>query len=180
MASPKQVTFAREYLVDLNGAAAARRAGYKGTDHSMEVLAYRLLRSPGVAAMVNRGMAQRSERTQITADRVLVELARIAFHDPIDLFDAKGNPKPIADIPEHVRRAIIGCEVVQLYEGAGQTKKHDGMVRKIKLADKLRALELLARHLGLIKERVEVEVTDRAAALARALTRVNATTPTPN
>jgi len=173
MASPMQTVFAREYLVDLNGAAAARRAGYKGTDHSMEVIASRLLRAPAVAALIQAGMAKRAERTQITADRVLVELARIAFLDPADLFDAHGNPKPIADIPEHARHAIIGCDVVQLYEGAGQTKKQDGEVRKIKLADKVRALELLARHLGLIKDRVEVDITsDRAARLERARKRV--------
>lgn len=181
MASPKQAIFAREYLVDLNGAAAARRSGYKGTDRSMEVISSRLLKTPAVAAMVSSGMAKRAERTQITADRVLVELARIAFLDPADLFDANGNPRPIADIPEHARRAIIGCDVVQLYEGAGQTRKQDGEVRKIRLADKVRALELLGRHLGIIRDRVEVDVVDdRAAALARALARANATKPTPN
>lgn len=181
MSSPKRLVFAREYLKDLNATAAARRAGYRGTAHALEVTGSELLRKPEVAAMIANLQAKRAERTQITADRVLVELARIAFLDPADLFDANGNPKAIADIPEHARRAIIGCDVVQLYEGAGQTRKQDGEVRKIRLADKVRALELLARHLGIIRDRVEVDlVDDRAAALARALARVNAATPTPN
>lgn len=152
----RQLRFAEEYVVDLNGTAAARRAGYKGSDRVLEVTGSRLLSHAEVAARVAELQAKRSQRTQITADVVLGELLRLARTDIGEAFDADGRLKAIKDIPEDVRRAIAGVEVDELFEGRGRDRVQVGWTRKVKFWDKARALELLARHLGLLKDKVEV------------------------
>lgn len=77
--TPKQQRFVDEYLVDLNATQAAIRSGY--SRRSAAEQGHDLLRKPQVAAAVQAGQAARAERTGITADRVLTELARIAFAD---------------------------------------------------------------------------------------------------
>ncbi len=76
----KQKPFVEEYLVDLNAAAAYRRAGYKVSKEAIAKLeGHRLLTKPLIIAAVSAAQGKRSQRTQITADQVLAELARIGF-----------------------------------------------------------------------------------------------------
>ena len=77
--TPRQKRFVQEYLVDLNGKRAAMRAGFSGK--KADACGARLTRDPAVRKAVEEAMAARSRRTQITADRVLREYARIAFAD---------------------------------------------------------------------------------------------------
>ena len=102
----KQERFIEEFLVDLNGAAAARRAGY--SEKSAAHTASGLLAQPEIRQAVDAAKAARSERTGIRQEQVLRELGRIALSEASD---------------------ASGAEV--------------------KLGSKLRALELLGRHLGL-------------------------------
>ena len=81
--SPRREAFAAEYLKDLNATRAAIRAGYSAKTASS--IGARLLADAGVARAVEAGMAARARRTEIDADRVVLELARIAFADPRDL-----------------------------------------------------------------------------------------------
>lgn len=75
----KQKAFVAEYLVDLNATQAAIRAGYSSKTAAR--IAVELLNKTQVAAAIQQAQAQREKRTLITADRVLTELARIAFAD---------------------------------------------------------------------------------------------------
>src|SRR5262245_41685739 len=77
--NPNQRRFVEEYLVDLNGKRAAIAAGYSAKNAAQ--IAWQLLHNGRVARAVREAMAARSKRTQITADRVLREYARIAFAD---------------------------------------------------------------------------------------------------
>src|SRR5579883_2368011 len=77
--NPRQQRFVEEYLVDLNGYRAAVRAGYE--EKWARHIASRLLRRPEIAQVVEKAKEERRERMRITADRVLAELARIAFAD---------------------------------------------------------------------------------------------------
>ncbi len=81
----KQAIFVNEYLIDMNASAAYRRAGYKAAGNVAEVGAHHLLRNPKVAATVAAAQAARAERTGITADQVLRELATIGFSDIADV-----------------------------------------------------------------------------------------------
>src|SRR5690242_21817769 len=76
----RQARFVAEYLVDLNATQGAIRAGYSArTAYSA---GERLLRNVEVAAALAEAQAARSRRTEVTADRVVLELARVAFGDP--------------------------------------------------------------------------------------------------
>ena len=86
-------------------------------------------------------------------ERALVEAERLAFSDVRDLFDAKGNLKPVKDWPTELSAAIGGVEVVKRNVDSGDNKIDD--VLKVKVWDKPKALQLLFQHLGMLKEQIE-------------------------
>jgi phage terminase small subunit len=152
----KQAAFVREYLVDLNGKQAAIRAGY--APKRAEGSAYELLRKHQVRAAVDEALKARAERVEVKADDVLRELLRIARVDIGQAFDEKGRLRPLHEMPEDVRRGISGLETEELWDGAGRDRVSIGQVRKVKFWDKVKALELLGKHLAIFTERVEHEV----------------------
>jgi len=151
--TPKQQRFVAEYLIDLNATQAAIRAGYSAK--TADVQGPRLLGNVGVAAAIEAGQAKAKEQHAITAERVIQELSRIALVDLGRIYNDDGNLLPIKDMPEDARRAIAGVEVDQLFEGRGEDREMVGVTKKVKLFDKPRALEMLGRHFGLFKDRVE-------------------------
>lgn len=150
----KQQLFVLHYLATGgNGTEAARRAGYKGSDATLAQVAHENLNKPEVAAAVEKERARQLERVQIKADEVLMELRRVALTDLADAFDGKtGALKAPKDMPPELRRALSGIEVEDLYEGRGRERECVGQVRKVKFWDKVKALELLGKHLGLFRE----------------------------
>ena len=151
--TPKQQRFADEYLTDLNGKQAAIRAGY--APRSAEVAASKLLRVPKVAAAVQAGMAKRQARMELSADRVLLELLRVAMSDLSQAYDKNGNLLPVQDMPEDVRRSIAGIKVFEEFEGYGEARVKVGEVREVKFWSKTDALRDLGKHLKLFVERME-------------------------
>lgn len=141
----KQKRFVEEYLIDLNATQAAIRAGYSpGTAKS---IGSENLTKPDIQARIAKAMAERSKRTGVNADRVVTELAKIAFVNASDVIDADtATLKPDAT-PEDTA-AIQSVKV--------KTFGEDGLEREIKMADKLKALELLGKHLGMFKDKVEL------------------------
>jgi phage terminase small subunit len=144
--TPKQRQFVLEYAVDLNAKAAAERAGY--SQRMAKAIGWELLRKPHVAAAIAAEMAAREKRTRVSADRVLEQLARMAYYDPRKMFEADGSLKAIGSMDDDEETALAGFEAVELVDGS--------VVRKVRLADRGAALEKLARHLGLLRERVEL------------------------
>ena len=145
----KQQRFVEEYLVDLNATQAAKRAGY--SEKTAEQVGYQLLHKTLVQRAIQEARAKQQERTQITADAVLKEYAKIAFFDPRKLFHDNGQPKDIAVLDDDTAGALAGLDVTEEYEGNGQDREFVGYTKKYKIADKLRALEALAKHLGLFE-----------------------------
>lgn len=164
--TPKQELFCLEYLKDLNATAAYKRAGYKArTDHVAEVEGHKLLRNPEIAKKIQEAMNKRAEKLEITAERVLTEIARIAYVDISRAYDEKGRLLPLHEMPEDVRRAISGVEVAE--------ERVDGVVvgevRKVKFWDKKGSLDLLGRHLKLFTDVLEVkDVTPMADRMKQA------------
>lgn len=144
----RQRRFVEEYLLDCNGAAAVRRAGYAARDKRRAAAqAQRLLKSAAVAVAIDAAMAARAKRVKISQDRVVEELARIAFANAGDYFE--WGPEGVRLRPQsalHPHQQAVVQEVTHTRTAAGGTVK-------LKLADKQKALELLGRHLGLFKER---------------------------
>ncbi len=89
-----------------------------------------------------------------TVKRVLEEYSRLAFHDISRAFNTDGSLKSIHDIPEDIRRSISGIEVVN-YEEDGDGKGSIGKLHKIKIIEKTKPLDSIARHLGMFTDKVE-------------------------
>jgi phage terminase small subunit len=148
-----------EYIVDLNGTKAAERAGY--SSKSAPVQAHRLLRNDKVQAEIQNLMDERGTRLEITADIVLQELAKLALYDPRKLFNSDGSPKHITELDKNTAVAISGFDVHELFDGDGEQKHAYGLMKKIRLADKIRALEQIGKHLQLFTEKPQDEGRDR-------------------
>jgi phage terminase small subunit len=143
----KQKIFADEYLIDLN-ATRAYRVAYPSVkkDDVAAAAAVRLLRNVKVADYIEKRMQERQERTEITQDRVLKELAVIAFAKATDYAEVKNGAvfiRDTAELSEAQVRAIAGI-------------KEGKFGIELKLNDKEKALELLGRHLGMFKDKVEL------------------------
>ena len=91
--TPKQARFVEEYLVDLNATQAAIRAGY--SEQTARSIGYENLTKPDIQQAIDEARGKQQQRTEITADRVLEEYAKIAFFDPRKLFTADGAIKPV-------------------------------------------------------------------------------------
>lgn len=140
--------FAQEYLIDLNAMAAAIRAGYAPST-ARNAAAWIRSENPSKPALrkrIDQLMAERSRRTGISADRVLRELAKIAFVNAEDVIDPEtARVKPHASRDDKAAIASVSVKTGKIQE------------REIRLCDKPRALELLGRHLGLFADNVKVE-----------------------
>lgn len=143
----KQKCFVAEYLVDLNATQAAIRAGY--SEKTAYSQGQRMLKNVEVQAAIQEAMQKRSQRVEITQDRVLQEYARLAFFDPRKLFDDDGKPKGISQLDDDTAAALSGLDVLEEYEGAGDSREFVGYTKKYKLANKLGALDSLGKHLGM-------------------------------
>ncbi len=153
--SARQERFCREYIVDFNGSQAATRAGYSADPSTARSTASRLLTYHNIQARLATLKAEQNKRLDFSADRVLLELARIAFADQSQCFDEEGNLLKFKQMPEDIRRALAGMEVFEEFEGAGRERVHVGNTKKVKSWDKVKALELLGKHHKLFTDKVE-------------------------
>ena len=139
----KQKRFCEEYLIDLNATQAAIRAGYKNAD-----IGRRLVTKSHVMEYIEQLRRKQSKRTDITADRVLQELAAIAFSDRTELakVSSMGTVEftPTDSLPDNAKKVIAGIE-----EGKYGTK--------ITSYDKVKALELLGKHIGIFDGKAYAE-----------------------
>lgn len=143
----KQQLFVEEYLIDLNATQAAIRAGY--SPDTAKDIGCENLAKPNIRACIDKAMAARSRRTGINQDRVIRELARIAFVNAADVINSK-DATLREDASEDDTAAIQSVKV--------KTFGEDGVEREIKMADKLKALELLGKHLGMYQNNLNVTV----------------------
>jgi len=157
----KQANFADEYLVDFN-AVRAYRAAYPGckSDNTAGVEGHRLLKNPKIADYIQKRMQDRQVRTEITQDRVLREYAKLGFFDPRKLFNADGSPREIADLDDDTAAAIAGLDIAEIYEGTGDSRRFVGYLKKYKIANKIGALDSIAKHLGMFIDRQEITGPD--------------------
>ena len=157
----KQQTFVDEYLVDFN-ALRAYRAAYPNckSDNAAGVEGHRLLKNPKIADYIQKRMQDRQVRTEITQDRVLREYAKLGFFDPRKLFNADGSPREIADLDDDTAAAIAGLDIAEIYEGTGDSRRFVGYLKKYKIANKIGALDSIAKHLGMFIDRQEITGPD--------------------
>jgi len=161
--SAAHARFVSEYLIDLNGAGAYRRAGY--TSKSPDVEAAHLLVIPKIQAAIRDGKARQMATAELTAARVLEELRRVAFASARDYFHADGSLKHPHQLTAEQAASVAGLEVVIKNVAAGDG--HTDTIHKMKFWPKVHALELLAKHFALLVEKVDVTMHEANARVAR-------------
>ena len=150
---PKHRRFVDEYLVDLNATKAAVRAGY--SERSAGAQGHRLINLTEIADAIRKAQRERAERTGIRADRVLEELARIAFANMSDYMRTTDEGDAFVDLSKLTREqasAISEVIVEDFRDGRGANARDVRRV-KFKLIDKRQALSDLGKHLGLFTDR---------------------------
>lgn len=145
----KQQKFADEYLIDLNATQAAIRAGY--SPKSAGTNADKLLKNTKIRAYIEARMAEHSRRTGVTQERIIRELARIAFLDPTQLIDMD-TAELLTDAAADDRAAIASVKVKTM---SGETEMIE---REVRFADKIKALELLGKRFGMWLDKQQVDV----------------------
>ena len=163
----KRGRFVAEYLRDRNGAQAAIRAGY--SQRTARTIASELLTFPDVRAEMRRmedgHLARVEAECGVTLEMTVRELAKGAFFDVRNLFNADGSPKAINELDDITAAAIEGVEVVEQFIGSGEDRVHIGTVKKYKLARRTASLDMLMKHLNGYK----AENDAKGAATANAL-----------
>lgn len=146
----KQKRFVDEYLIDLNATQAAIRAGY--SVDTAEQIGYQLLQKTSVQTAISKEMAERSKRTGVNQDRVVLELAKIAFVKMTDVVNEEGV------ITEDASEDDLSCIESIKYK---ESKSANGVTveREVKIASKMKALELLGKHLGMWNDKLDVNLT---------------------
>lgn len=144
----KQQRFVEEYLVDLNATQAAIRAGY--SPKTAKEIGSQNLTKLNIKNCIDMAMAQRSKRTGINQDRIVEEIAKIAFVNPTDVINMD-EATVLGDSNREDTATIASVKVKVI-----PTEDGDITEREIKMYDKLKALELLGKHLGMFKDKVEL------------------------
>lgn len=158
----RQAMFCREYIVDFNATAAAKRAGYSvKTAYSQ---GHDLLKHPEVQKRIKKLMKKREEKVSITAEMVVEELAKIATLQEVDFYNKDGSVKRATELSDAQRSALKSYHVRSIRDG----KKKDGSpkyrdVPVFTVHSKDRALELLGKHFALFVDvkKVDLDVTEK-------------------
>ena len=159
--TPKQKRFVQEYLKDLNAVAAAIRAGY--SERSAHAIGGENLKKPIIRAAIDAALEKRAQRVEVTQDAVVEELARIGFASISDVAEWDDNTvtvHPSATRPRSVLAAVAG--VVSTPHGL-----------TVRMHDKTSALVHLGKHLGMFRERLDVDVRDGADVVEKLFDRLD-------
>jgi phage terminase small subunit len=150
----KQKRFVEEYLIDLNATQAAIRAGY--SEKTARQMGTENLAKPVISAAIEEAIAKRAERTEITQDMVLRELAKIGFSNMQDYMKSTKDGDPYLDFSSLTRdqaAALTEVTIEDFRDGRGEDIRDVRRV-KFKLADKRAALVDIGKHLGMFKDEV--------------------------
>ena len=167
----REQRFVEEYLISPNVGPAMIRAGY--SPNSARQHGHQVMKRPDIIAAIAAGQAKLSAKTGITAERVLNELAKIAFADIRKVFTPSGNLLPPADMDDDTAAIIASIDVVTRSRQGGASEGLEDQpnggalkrrasqvehIHKIKLADKLGALTQIGRHLGMFTDRIDANI----------------------
>ena len=156
--TPKQEKFCLTYM-EIGNASEAYRRSYScenTTDKSVNELSCRLLNQVNISSRVAELKAIHLKKHMVTVDRVLLEYSRLAFLDIRKAFDVNGNLKALVDLDDETAAAVAGIEFEEVFEGRGDGRSYVGRIHKIKLSDKLGALNSLGKHLAMFTDKVEL------------------------
>lgn len=142
----KEEAFCQNYLIDFNGAAAARKAGY--SEDSARAIAAENLTKPHIRARIEQIRTLMGKTFNITRERIAQEYARIAFGDIRKIFKEDGSLLMPYEWDDDTAAAIAGIDTDELYDGYGKDREQIGVTKKVKLSDKRAALDSLVKLMG--------------------------------
>jgi len=146
--SPKRERFCQEYIIDLNETQAAIRSGYSEKTAGQQ--GARLFKDVNIKARIDQLLAERAKRCEVRQDDVIAELKRLGFSDMRNLAEWNSVQVKLKDSSE-LSDSDAAC-----VESVSQTVSKDGGSLSIKLHSKTKSLELLARHLGILHDKVDL------------------------
>lgn len=154
----KQEKFCNRYIETLDMSDAYRFAfnSSKMKPNTVNRRAFDLYNQGKIRARINELKAERSERTKIDSDYVLVRLTEIDQMDALDILESNGDIKPIKDWPKVWRTSLSGMDVASIISGDTET-----VLKKIKWPDKTKNLELIGRHVDVQAWKDKVEHTGK-------------------
>jgi phage terminase small subunit len=143
----KQKFFIAEYQKDWNATQAAIRAGY--STKNADVIADQLLGKTWVSEAIEKAVKAKLEKIGVHVERVLMELAKVAFSEISNAYNDDGTLKLPKDWPEDLKGVIAGVETFEEFSGRGEDRELIGFTKKLRTFDKVKSLELLGKHLKL-------------------------------
>ena len=154
--TPKQKIFIKEYLIDLNATRAAISAGY--SERTACEQGSRLLANVKVKTEIERSLTKRAEKLDISAEKVLGELSKMAFANMQDYITIRDGDAYV-DLSKLTRDQAAAIQEVTTdsYTVEGENEESAKVITKckFKLADKRGSLELLGRYLKLFTDKFE-------------------------
>ena len=153
-----QKRFCDEYVIDFNG-TRAYKAAYPNCkkDETAKAAASRLLTNVNVIQYIQEQKEELKEKINITKEQVINQIARIAFGDIRKLYNENGGLKNIQDLDDDAAAIVAGIETTEEFDGYGEDREQIGYTKKVKIASKDRALEMLGKYFGIFKEKVEID-----------------------
>nr|MCK4930056.1 terminase small subunit [Nanoarchaeota archaeon] len=149
----KQERFCKEYVISLNAADAARKAGYsKKTAH---VTGVQNLSKASIKKRLEQLQKPKLKQLNLTAEMVLKEMSLVAFSNIQDFFGKDGYLKPIQDLTRDQAAALSSLDIEEMYLGKGEARLSIGQAKKMKMWDKLKALNMLGNHLSLFQDKMD-------------------------
>ena len=144
----QHIRFVDKYFETLNAAESARYAGFSEDTSKQE--GWRLLQRDDVQDYLDKLRAELAEKTGVSKQKVISEIARLAFSDIRKYYTGDDQLKAITDLDDDEAAALLSVKMLE--EKIPGTDIVTGINKEIKLYDKLGALEKLARHLGLYEK----------------------------
>jgi phage terminase small subunit len=153
----KQKKFVAEYTKTGNATQAAIKAGY--SKKSARMIGPENLQKPYIAAEIDKTVTRITEKAELKAADVLAEIRKLAFVNLSHAYNTDGSLMLPHEMPEDVQAALSSLESDEIFVGHGINKKKIGATKKIKLSDKVRSLEMLAKYFKLLTDVQEHKVT---------------------
>jgi phage terminase small subunit len=156
---PKYILLVNEFLIDMNGPAAMKRAGITRGNWAV------MRQNPTVSALLRKRLKAAAVRANISQDEVLAMWLRIVNADIRKFYDAQGNLLPVDKLDDDSAFALAAIKVVEGKSEDGSTVTYG--TKEIKLVDRLKALQHIGDHLGMFNKKVEVTGKDGEALIPK-------------
>jgi phage terminase small subunit len=146
----KQKAFVRHYLESHEITESAKKAGY--ADKHSNTIGNRLMHKSRIIELIRQEEEKAIQAAGINRKDALLRLAKMVYFDPRNLYREDGSVKDPSEWDDATAAVIAGIEVMEVFGGKGKEKTIIGQTKKVKVIDPLRALEVLMKHLGLLKD----------------------------